>query len=183
MPVNPDSMLSFVRTNYPGYLEFLAEHFPVKNATVSETEHAEFLIRVIPELKTIYTVAGYAPVIKKHLPEQIDSIRLAAFAQQFYDLHFQRSRDRANERQVRLYKLTALAVIVEFFLFCGLGGFLSIILTNIAGLVFVAVMAYATMKALLKLKYEPLRMIDHFVFAANIMFNTIFLFFLAGYFR
>lgn len=161
----------FVIENYPGYLQFMAAHSPVK--LDSDDARAEFLVTVIPELKNRYDAAYYAAVLKKHLPEKIEPARLETFAKQFFDFHFQRTRDRGNERLVILYKAAAYLLIVQMVIFSAISGILMFVFFQLIAFLIFFIPVFTIILALRKSKYEPLRIVDHIVFAANLLFNII----------
>lgn len=167
----PHVITTFVCENYPGYLQFMAAHCPVK--LDSDDARAEFLVTVIPKLKNMHDAAYYAAVLKKHLPEKIEPARLETFAKQFFDFHFQRNRDRRNERLVILYKAAAYLLIAQMVFFSAISGILMFAFFGLIAFLIFFIPVFTILSALRKSKYERLRMVDHIVFAANLLFNFI----------
>jgi hypothetical protein len=165
--------------NYPGYLEFMANHFPVKQD--SDDAYAEFLVTVLPEVKTVYDADAYAAVIKKHLPEKVEPEQLTAFAKSFFDFHFQRIRDRRNERIVILYRVTAILLLIQLVVFSGLILFPLLYVLLLITLPVLIILALSVIYALRKSKYEPLQPADHIAFAANLLFNFIMVCWIIGF--
>lgn len=165
----------FVMENYPGYLEFMADHFPIRNKTFSTDEQAEFLVAVLPEVKTVYDADAYAAVIKKHLPEKVEPEQLTAFARSFFEFHFERIRDRRNERLALIYKAAALLLLVQLAFFAIRSGIFIVVFYYLFAFLVFCLPVFTMTVALHRSKYEPLRMVDHIVFAANLLFNFIML--------
>lgn len=165
----PPVITAFIMENYPGYLEFMAAHAPIRNANFSANEQAEFLVAVLPGLKTVYDADAYAAVLKKHLPEKIEPAALKIFAKQFFDFHFQRTRDRKNERLVIFYKCVAWCVLVQLAVFCVL--FLLTIFYAVLLILPVIILAFSLPQAIRKSKHERLRPADHIAFIVNLAAN------------
>lgn len=169
----PPVITAFIMENYPSYLEFMAAHAPIRNANFSANEQAEFLVAVLPGLKTVYDADAYAAVIKKHLPEKIEPAALKIFAKQFFDFHFQRTRDRKNERLVIFYKCVAWLALVQFVVFLVPAGILLFLFFNLAALICFSLAVFSIGKAIRRSVYKPLVPADHIIFTANLLINLL----------